>query len=58
MNVIVLTVFIGLILVAIFLVLFLFQVAEKNRSSAMRDALLPLAEETPRPANPNAGSPK
>jgi uncharacterized membrane protein YczE len=48
-NVIILTVFIGLLLVAFFIGFFLYLNA--HRGSMERDALMPLQEEIPRPAN-------
>ena len=47
MSVIPLTLGLGLVLVGVFLVLFLREQARSRRSSPERDALLPLAEETP-----------
>ena len=47
-NVIILTVFIGLMLVAFFIGFFLYLNA--HRGSLERDALMPLQEEIPRPA--------
>src|SRR5271155_5438389 len=48
-NVLLLTVFIGVVLVGFFVVMFLREVAG-SRGANERDALLPLASETPRPA--------
>jgi hypothetical protein len=48
-NVLLLTVFIGVVLVLFFIVMFLRDVADP-RGSSERDALLPLASEKPRPS--------
>jgi len=48
-NVIILTVFIGLLLVAFFIGFFLY--LNKHNGSLERDALMPLQEETPRVAS-------
>ncbi|MDR3401091.1 MAG: hypothetical protein P4L99_01230 [Chthoniobacter sp.] len=50
MNVLLLTVFIGVVLVAFFVVMFLHQVAGP-RGASERDALLPLTVEKPRATN-------
>ena len=47
MNVLAITIFVGIVLVGLFV--FLFVVMASGRSSE-RDALLPLAEERPKPA--------
>jgi cell division protein FtsN len=52
MNAILLTVFIGFVLVNLFVVLFLRYRKDAPLSSAERDSLLPLEEETWRPATP------
>ena len=51
MNVLLLTVFIGVVLVVFFVVMFLRLVAVP-RGSSERDALLPLAAEKPRTSEP------
>lgn len=51
MNVILLTVFVGIGLVGFFIFLFVHQNAT-HRSNDARDALLPLEEEKPTPARP------
>ncbi len=58
MSVIPLTLSISLCLVFTFVVFFLREQARRPFSSAERDALLPLAEETPRPdpTDPRRGS--
>lgn len=50
MNVLALTIFVTLALVCFFLFLFVVSVAEGK--SGARDALLPLDEDKPQPANP------
>jgi len=57
MNAILLTVFIGFILVNLFVVLFLRYRKDAPSSSAERDSLLPLEEETWRPASPARSGP-
>jgi NADH:ubiquinone oxidoreductase subunit 6 (subunit J) len=47
-NVILLTVFVGAVLVVFFIAFFLHQTTGRH-SSSERDALLPLSEEKPRP---------
>lgn len=58
MNVIVLTVFIGLVLVAFFIFLFLHQAASPRGASSGRDALLPLQEEKSSPVRPGNRRPR
>ncbi len=50
MNVLLLTVFIGLVFAAFFLILFLYQTDNRRFSSHEREALMPLHEERTRPA--------
>jgi hypothetical protein len=52
MNAILLTVFAGFVLVGLFLVLFLRFRRDAESSSPERDSLLPLEEESVRPAAP------
>lgn len=54
MNAILLTVFIGFVLVNLFVVLFLRYRKDAPLSSAERDSLLPFEEETSRPADGRA----
>lgn len=42
MNVLLLTVFVGLIFACLFILLFLYQLAERRYSSSERESLLPL----------------
>jgi cbb3-type cytochrome oxidase subunit 3 len=58
MNVIVLTVFIGVMLVSFFILFFLYQTAGKRGASSERDALLPLQEEKNTPASAKPTIPK
>jgi hypothetical protein len=51
-NAILLTVFVGFLLVSLFIVLFLRFRRDAETSSAERDSLLPLEEERTRPARP------
>jgi hypothetical protein len=57
MNAILLTVFIGFVLVNLFVLLFLRYRKDAPLSSAERDSLLPLEEESWRPATPVARDP-
>ena len=52
MNVLLLTVFIGLVFATLFIVLFLYQVASRRFGGSEREALMPLREESVRPHNP------
>lgn len=54
MNAILLTVFVGFLLVSLFIVLFLRFRREAETSSAEHDSLLPLEDEQSRPARPGA----
>jgi hypothetical protein len=58
MNVIVLTVFVGFVLVNFFVFLFLRYRHDADSSSAERDSLLPFEEEAVRPAGRNHGVPR
>jgi hypothetical protein len=51
MNVLLLTVFIGLVFAALFVVMFLYQVSTRRFSGNEREALMPLQAERVRPAN-------
>lgn len=57
MNVLLLTIFIGVVLVAFFIVLFLRETAGRDGTNA-RDALLPLAVEKPTHLRQNSRSPR
>lgn len=52
MSVIPITVFFSLLLAALFVALFLREQRRHRFASPERDSLLPLADETPRPARP------
>jgi len=52
MSVITLTVFLSLLLAALFVVLFAREQRRRPFASSERDSLLPLADETPRPSAP------
>ncbi len=51
MNVLLLTVFIGLVFAALFVVMFLYQVSTRRFSGNERESLMPLQEEGVRPVN-------
>ncbi len=53
MNVLLLTVFIGLVFAALFIVLFAYQLGTQRFSSHERESLMPLREERVRPQNRN-----
>ncbi len=57
MNVLLLTVFIGLVFAALFITLFLYQAGNRRFSSNEREALMPLQEERTRPAGKGKPSP-
>lgn len=58
MNVIALTVFIGLALVSFFIFLFLHQSTSRHGASSGRDALLPFLDEKNTPAKRRGSRPK
>lgn len=45
MNVLLLTVFVGLVFAALFIVLFLYQLSHRRYSSSEKEALLPLEDD-------------
>ena len=57
MNAILLTVFVGFLLVAVFVVLFLRYRQDAESSSPERDSLMPLEEETYRPVRGSRDAP-
>jgi len=57
MNVLLLTVFIGLVFAAFFITLFLYQASNRRFSSNEREALMPLREERTRPAGKEKRTP-
>jgi hypothetical protein len=52
MNVLLLTVFIGLVFATLFIVLFLYQISSRRFGGSERESLMPLHEERVRPHNP------